>query len=345
MKGFITNANLPIPTFKDVFTLLDDELIFSYYIPDLVTNISIKSPLGQKDDNPSFSVFWSYSKSKFLFKEHRYDYVGDCVDFVRHLFGYAGNTMACMKIFADFGIEGFHIEPNIVGVKVDHAMIKPLQKRNNQADIKITVREWKQYDLDYWGKVAITLRGLQFARIYPIEYYFLNGSIRKADKYAYAYLEVKDKKHTFKIYQPFNKVGVKWRSNNDASVWELWHMLPKTGEFLIITKSRKDALSIMETTKIPALALQAEGTVPKDKVIDELKGRFKNIFLFYDNDFDATENWGQNYSAKLSNQFNLPSISIPDIYESKDYTDFIIKYSPKDAKKLLWHLIKRELLR
>lgn len=346
MKGFKTNDNLPYPNYKDVFRLLDEEQIFLYYIPDLVLNSRISSPLGGTDKHPSFSVFWSYRKHKFIFKDFRYGYTGDCVDFVRYYFNFNSNTEACMKILKDFNIEGFRINESILNTPSDGNHVKlvnSLPKKRNAIRIKVTVREWKKYDLDYWNRYGINQKALKLANIYPISHYFLNNSIRKADKHAYAYVEKKDKKITFKIYQPFNKAGMKWRSNNDLSVWELWELLPQTHDFLVITKSRKDALSIMCTTGIPATSLQAEGTIPKKQVIDELRSRFKHIFLFYDNDFDSSENWGQMYSKKLSEKFELPDIFIPDEYESKDYTDFIIKYSIEEAKQMLWFLIKQQL--
>jgi hypothetical protein len=180
--------------------------------------------------------------------------------------------------------------------------------------------------------------------IFPIEYYYLNGAMRKADKLAYAYIERKDGKITYKIYQPFNLHHRKWISNNNASIWELWSKMPESHSFLIITKSRKDALSIMATAGIPATSLQAEGTIPKEHVVDVLRPRFKHIFLLYDNDYDSDVNWGQNYCQKLSEKFGLPYLTIPSELEAKDYTDYIEKNSIKEAKNLLWTLIKEKLL-
>lgn len=346
MKGFSGNNALPYPNYKDVFELLDEEAILQYYIPNLELNSKFKSPLGDSDDNPSFSVFWSYRKHKYIFKDFRYGYSGDCIDFVRHLYGYSNNSQACMRIFKDFNVKGFTISPDIqeVSSNLVHNVVKKLPMKKEGVSIHVTLREWSKHDLDYWMRFGITLSALKSASIFPISHYFLNGSIRKADKYAYAFVEKKDDKITFKIYQPYNNAGMKWRSNNDLSVWELWELLPEKHSFLIITKSRKDALSIMCTTGIPATSLQAEGTIPKSQVIDELKERFTHIFLFYDNDFDASENWGQLYSEKLSKQFDIPSIFIPVSYQAKDYTDFIVKYNIAKAKEVLLHLIKQQLI-
>lgn len=346
MEGFTPNDALPSPNYTDVFKLLDEENIFSYYIPNLIINGVFSSPLGDRDNRPSFSVFWSYKKHKLIFKDFRYGYTGDIIDFVRYYFGYPNNTKACMRIFKDFDIQGFKIDSDInkSSMLTHSKIVTSLPRKRTSINIKITVRSWEKYDLDYWNRFGITKEWLDIANIYPISFYYLNGSIRKADKYAYAYVENKDGKFTYKIYQPFNTSGVKWKSNNDASVWELWNVLPDKHNYLIITKSRKDALSIMATTGIPATSLQAEGTIPKSHVIEELKSRFKNIFLFYDNDYDSEENWGQDYCKKLSDKFNIPYIFIPDIYETKDYSELVFKYSSEYAKNLIWKLIKKQIL-
>tara|TARA_R110000851_G_scaffold78000_5_gene172066 strand:+ start:7221 stop:8264 length:1044 start_codon:yes stop_codon:yes gene_type:complete len=341
------NTQLPTPNYKDVFRLLDDEQIFQYYIPGLTLNTSMLSPIGKADRHPSFSVFWSYRKHKFIFKEHRYGYTGDCIDFVRYFYGYHNNAKACMKIFKDFGISGYRSDDDIINPSTpfDHkTVIKKLPKKTGGISIRVKVREWNKNDLDYWGKYGITLDWLKLGDIYPIEYYYLNNSMRRADKLAYAYIERKDGKITYKIYQPYNLHHRKWISNNNASVWELWSKLPSSHDFLIITKSRKDALSVMATTGIPATSLQAEGTIPKEHVVDVLRPRFKHIFLLYDNDYDSDVNWGQNYCQKLSETFDLPYLTIPSKLKAKDYTDYIDKYSIKEAKNMLWNLIKQKLL-
>lgn len=340
MQGFQDNP--PTPSYIDVFNLLDDNMVFSYYVPGLVINSAMPSPIGAPDNNPSFSVFWSNRKQKLLFKEHRYGYVGDCVDFVRILFGYKDNTRACMRIFHDFGIKGFKIDSSIMQIESsDHKIIKVPRRLVGNSTIQIKVRAWKQHDLDYWIQFGITKEWLNKGDIYPIEYYFINGMPTKADNYAYAYIERKDGKITYKIYQPYNQYGNKWINNNDSSVWELWELLPLHYSILVITKSRKDALSIMATAGIPATALQAEGTIPKEQVVNELKSRFDNIVLLYDNDFDSKVNYGLEYAKKFSNKFNIPYSIIPDNYKSKDYTDLILNHSISKAREVLLDIIKK----
>jgi len=348
MDGFVGQEprNKRMPTFEDVFERLPSEQIFSYYIPNLTMNQSMSSPLGSKDDRPSFMVFWSNRKSKYLFKEHRYGWFGDCIDFVQRLYGFTTQTEACMQICLDFGIDDFHIHKELqqssINSGISYKKIKHRPRMN--VDIQVTIRDWNQQDINFWGQYGITLQWLSYARIFPIKYYFINGYVKIADKLSYAYVETKDDKITYKIYQPFAEHSKKWISNNNSSVWELWNMLPETHPFLIITKSRKDALSIMATIRIPATSLQAEGTIPKVVVIESLKIRFPNIFLLYDNDFDKETNYGREYGKNLSEQFSLPQIELPEIYGEKDYSDSVKRHGIAKSKSILWRIIKRKLI-
>jgi hypothetical protein len=349
MDGFKgqQSRDKPFPSYEDILDRLDSGQIFTQYIPDIKFNITVPSPLGASDKRPSFSVFWSNRKNKYLFKDHRYGWHGDGIDFVQYLFGFSTQTEACMQICLDFGIEGFYINENLEqlfnnsGTKVEQVKPKP----RVAVKIQVTIRDWIHEDRVFWGQYGITIKWLNYARIFPIKYYYINGNVKMADKLAYAYVETKDGKTTYKIYQPYAEHLKKWISNNNSSVWELWNMLPDKHDILIITKSRKDALSIMATMNIPATSLQAEGTVPKHVVMDELKSRFKFILLLYDNDFDKEVNYGRVYGSKLADLFKLPQIELPEEFGEKDYSDLVKSHGIIKARKILWRIIKVRIIK
>ena len=219
---------------------------------------------------------------------------------------------------------------------------KQLRKHFVKSKIECKVREWRDYDLQYWETYGISLAWLQFGEVYPISHVFITKEDKTytfpAEKYAYAYVERKDGKVTLKIYQPKSKVR-KWINSNDSSVWDLWSILPKTGETLFITSSRKDALCLWENTLIPATSMQGEGYIPKQKVIDNLKSRFKNIYILFDNDFDKLDNPGKQYAEFLSKTFGIPYLIIPDKYKAKDPSDFVKKYGREKLKQLINELL------
>ena len=202
---------------------------------------------------------------------------------------------------------------------------KTIIKRKSNINIKVKIRNWKPWDIEYWSSYGISLKWLEYCDIFPISHIFLihqNGEqlIISADKYAYVYIERKDNKVSLKIYQPYS-TNFKWMSKHDASVWDLWTKIPEKGDKLIITSSRKDALCLWANTGIPSLSLQGEGYVPKEKVINQLKERYNKIYVFYDNDFKNKVNNGRNYGRILAEKFNLQQIEIPTEYKSKDPSD------------------------
>ena len=151
---------------------------------------------------------------------------------------------------------------------------------------------------------------------------------------------------TFKIYQPLSEKA-KWINNNDYSTWELWTQLPKNGKNLIITSSRKDAIVIkkmFDSSFITSCSLQSENVNPKKSVIDELKSRFENIFVLYDNDFKNEINNGKIAGEKIANKFNLLDLQIPNIYQIKDPSDFLEKYGLKKTKEMILFITKDRLL-
>ena len=89
--------------------------------------------------------------------------------------------------------------------------------------------------------------------------------------------------------------------------------------------------------------MQGEGYIPKEKVINILKERYKNIFILYDNDFNVSENHGRILGNKIANLFGLRQIEIPDVYQSKDPSDLCKNFDRATLKKVVNQLISENL--
>ena len=214
------------------------------------------------------------------------------------------------------------------------------KENKNPTIVKSTEREWMSYDIDYWSSYGITREWLEIANVHPISYFFINNQIYVAEKYAYVYLEWKDGIETQKIYQPYNHSGGKWFSSYNSSIWSLWKKLPEKGDKLIITSSLKDALCLWENLGIPSCALQSESTYPKPKIVQQLKDRFKEIYVFFDNDFSADENHGRIFSERLCGMYNFEKLEIPTKYMAKDPSDLMMYYGKKKFKEIMYDLFK-----
>lgn len=77
------------------------------------------------------------------------------------------------------------------------------------------------------------------------------------------------------------------------------HMLPKSGEYLVITKSMKDCMVLYELG-IPAIAPCSETTFISDSQYRKLKERFDNIVILWDNDLT-----GIKFANKFRKQYDI----------------------------------------
>jgi len=332
------NLNKKLVTKDELLKHVSPLDIFNFYSgKELKLKKVTLSPL-REEKNPSFALF--ASGNEIFFK----DFVlggGDCIKFVKLMFGL--NFMdALSKIVVDFDLRDHFLYKEVYRTvnnnfkKVDQ---KKVIKEQNETMLNIKKRRWKKHDIMFWSSFGITFNTLKHYRVLPVEYIFLNNNIIKADKYAYAFIEEKDGIKTYKIYQPFNN-KIKWLTTHDNSVWQGWEQLPESGYNLIITKSLKDIMAITSIMGINSTGLQNEGVKPKESIVKELKNRFENIYLLYDNDFDSETNWGRQFGEKISKLLDVPQIEIPSKYKCKDFSDLIQKEGIEKSKIILNNIIK-----
>lgn len=309
--------------------------LLSYYFGISDVPCLINSPL-RPDRNPSFSIYYSSVSGKIVFKDFGNKEHGGVIDMIMKKYNIDFKQALNML---DRDKDKIPIIHPIVNNKVQRTSRKVF---HSDVDLQCKVRKWKDYDFEYWETYGISPKWLKFGEIYPISHIIItkNGITNTipADKYAYVYVEKKDGNPSLKIYQPFS-TKYKWSNKHDSSVWDLWTKLPDRGENLIITSSRKDALCIWENTGIPSTGLQAESYIPKDHVVQQLKDRFTNVFVLYDNDFSSDKNYGRILGAKLSEQFDLKQIEIPEEYKSKDTSDLCKNYGRRQVKDVILKLI------
>lgn len=201
---------------------------------------------------------------------------------------------------------------------------KPVSKvtvHNENIELKCKVREWKDYDIEYWASYGISLKWLKWADVYPISYKFIikdgKENIFRADKYAYTYVERKEGRITHKFYQPFNQNGYKWQNNHDKSVLGLWTKMPEKGKSVCICSSVKDALCLMSNLLIPCICLQGEGYPISNTAASELKRRFTDVYICLDND-----ETGRTDSFKLAESTGFINVVIPPFEGGKDISDY-----------------------
>ena len=316
------------------FKSLNQEAVIAFYFDITFIPIVICSPL-RVDRHPSFSIYKKDGEIRYI------DYAnptvkGDILDLL----------CAYFKAPLPYVLEQIELDlPKIIANEKKVSIIKELQGTNYESVVKIEIvpREWKKHDIIYWESQGISKETAIWGGITPLWFFHKieNGNYITipASRYSYAYKEEKDGVVSYKIYQPFNSY-LKWMSTHNSSVWDLWEKLPEKGDKLIITKSRKDALCIIENTGIPACGLQSESIIPKAHIIDLLRKRFTHIYVLFDNDYNKVRNWGKEAGHRICTMYNLMQIEIPTQYSSSDSAELFEKVGKEKFKKIITDVTK-----
>lgn len=340
--NFTNHEHKRLASKEDILNLISDVEIFDYYLGGIPKKL-ISSPM-REDKVPSFGLFRSERYGKTFFKDFATGDSGDVFVFVRKLFNLSSLPDACNKIVSDFNLNEYSTggsSYNIVHKRKPFTIPKVAQP--SRIEIRVKVRPFTILDKEYWmDKYGINKQLLKDSNVYPISHYFLNDYCVKVNGIAYAYVENKDGKQTYKIYQPLEKDN-KWINNNNYSIWELWTQMPATGKRVIITSSRKDAMvikSLFDESEVTACSLQGENFNPKQVVMDELILRFPERFILYDNDYNKSQNWGRIAAEKICKAYpEFEQIEIAENSECKDISDFREMHGEAMTKIYLKELI------
>lgn len=333
MIGKIRNSEL---TLNNILSQVGELDILSYYFDIPKIPCLISSPL-RTDNNPSFRLY-SSDGVKIKYNDYGTGEYGDTFNLLQEYWGLSF-VKSLEKVYNELTSIATREKKDIEIVNYDPRKTSQITR----SSLDVVVRSWKDYDLEFWNTFGINKEWLEFSKTYPISHVIITKDGKKmtlpADKHAYVYIEFKDGKASLKVYQPFSE-KFKWTNKRDSSVWDLWVQLPKTGRNLIITSSRKDALCLWANTGIPSCSLQNEGIFPKPQVIQELKDRFENIFLLYDNDYNKEVNKGRVAGGLIAETYNLKQIEIHESYKSKDPSDLYKNKGLAVLKDVVFKLIK-----
>lgn len=319
------SSGRPSSCVNDVLNITTEAAIASYYLGiDHIPTV-INSPL-RSDNKPSFGIY-SPDGVKVRYLDYASRESGGILDLLVNMWRIP-LVDVCARICNDFSkfkgdISVSKSTPNRVPTNIT---------RQSNVELQCKVRDWRDYDIEYWASFGIPLEWLKYAQVYPISHKIVikgnNRMIFGADKYAYAYVEYKEGKVTLKIYQPFNKKGFKWANRHDKSVISLWTKVPEYGDRICICSSLKDALCLWVNTGIPALAIQGEGYGISDTAANELRRRFKKVYILLDNDETGLKD-----GISLAQATGFTNIVLPKEYGEKDISDLYRSLQDKEKFK------------
>lgn len=315
---------------KDTFNITLDWIlsrvteydIYAAYIGNFKVGMIYNSPL-RKDKTPSFGCFYSRKTKQLLFKDHGTGQCGNVIKFIELYTGITNYSDILKDIVEKLKITN---DTQLVSSK----QYIPL----TETVIGVVRQEFTETDINYWKQFNISVETLRKFGVSSIKYYLCNGivkSIYKEDNPMYAY---KVYNH-FKIYKPLADKYTKWRNNLTELDIQGFKQLPKTGNILIITKSMKDVMCLYEMG-IPAISPSSESTFIPDKILEQLKKRFKRIIILFDRD-EA----GVKYLRKMSLKTGLEGMLVHKKFKAKDISDAIKLNGFEKVKKWLYEEIEK----
>lgn len=221
----------------------------------------------------------------------------------------------------------------------------PVLKKNKRPTIiQVTPRRWTDNDRRYWKQYEIPPLLLKYHNIFSIAGYSMDSDRRERTyfrtnpgqlAYTMDYYWHEDVFRR-KLYFPQTKGIGKFIANIDSTIVQGWSLLPKNGsDILFVTKSYKDILTF-NMLGLWAIAPNSEHAYIPEHVMNKLKQRFSNIFVWFDND-----EGGLKGAAQFADKFTLPFTYNP-IGEPKDPSDYVKKYSLKKFGRLVTQFLNNE---
>ncbi|MBR1718733.1 MAG: toprim domain-containing protein [Bacilli bacterium] len=291
-----------------------DIIILSNYFGIDKLPALINSPL-HTDDKPSFGL--QYYNDRVLWKDFSTNESGNIISLLCRMWNLS-YIETVTRIANELNLGTVSRVSTDLSYKIKHS----------NCDIRIHSIPFQEQHINYWNKYGISEKQCKYVNVFAIDYFWVNRQRLKSSDLAFAYAEPYNNIIKYKIYQPYN-TKYKWVNGFNSNIISLITKIPKTGKHLIIAASLKDALCIWCNTKVPAIAFQSEVNNIKPEIVTNLKQRFDNVYICYDND-----ETGIFQADKKAKELNLNNIIIPQFEDGKDISDYYV-YNPTLMKDLI----------
>ncbi len=333
-------------TIFSTYLNLSDKLV--QYCID--TGELICSPI--RDDVHPTCGFRYDNKGKLKFKDFAGYFWGDCFDVVALVMNSiykkpydVSNKEDFIKILRHIT---FTFKNIFYGEEKDINLINDINSaivkiKHKKPIIELVVRNWNEYDKEYWESIGVPLRFLNVNFIYPVEQYYINRKINPEPKYyytindpCYGYYLGKDRNGTnnIKLYFPNRKKSVTRFITNCNHLEGIYNLDRTNYDIIVITKSTKDRVSIGATVNkitslyggdnigcIGVINIPHETYRLRQNEYDWLAGKLNatgKIVSLMDNDIT-----GKKEAIWLRNNYRIIPIIISIDYKAKDFSELI----------------------
>lgn len=310
-------------TLEYILSKVTEYDIYAAYLGKFKVGMIYNSPF-RKDKNPSFGTFYSRSSKQLMFKDHGTGDCGNVIKFVSLITGITNYSDILNDIVKKLNITN------------DTQLVSSKQYiSSTETVIGVVRQDFTLTDTNYWSQFNISLPTLKKFGVSSIKYYLCNGIVKGIYKDSNPMYAYKVYNH-FKIYRPLADKYTKWRNNLTENDIQGFKQLPKTGDILIITKSMKDVMCLYEMG-ISAISPSSESTFIPDKVLEQLKKRFKRIIIMFDRD-EA----GVKYLRKMSLKTGLEGLLVHKKFKAKDISDAVKANGFTKIKQWLYEEISQK---
>ena len=310
-----------------ILSRFSEEQLMEYYLHIPVKKGLFRSPL-RRDKQPTCS-FYRNKSGTLIFKDFATGQHLNIFDVVQSIF--RCDYFESLRIIAnDFGI----VRDNALRKNPGKINLNPIKIKDKEiSKIQIEVQEFTDGELKWWGKYGISKDILKRFNVYSCKHVFLNDQLFAKSQQHCPIFGYYGKKYQglelWRCYFP-KRTSFRFITNWPSKKIQGYDQLPKKGKLLVITKSMKDSMCLY-SCGITACAPNSENLFISDKVLEDLKSRFKNIVVLYDNDRPGLYNM-----AKIRREHpELTYVFIPKRYGSKDISDFYKDHGRKETLNLI----------
>lgn len=310
-----------------ILSRFSEEQLMEYYLHLPVKKGLFRSPL-RRDKQPTCS-FYRNKSGTLIFKDFATGQHLNVFDVVQSIF--KCDYFESLRIIAnDFGI----VRDSALRKNPGKINLNPIKIKDKEiSKIQIEVQEFTDSELKWWGKYGISKDILRRFDVYSCKHVFLNDQLFAKSQQHCPIFGYYGKKYQglelWRCYFP-KRTSFRFITNWPSKKIQGYDQLPKKGKLLVITKSMKDSMCLY-SCGITACAPNSENLFIPDKVLEDLKNRFKNIVVLYDNDRPGLYNM-----AKIRKEHpELTYVFIPKRYGSKDISDFYKDHGRKETLNLI----------
>lgn len=310
-----------------ILSRFSEEQLMEYYLHIPVKKGLFRSPL-RRDKQPTCS-FYRNKSGTLIFKDFATGQHLNIFDVVQSIF--RCDYFESLRIIAnDFGI----VRDNTLHKNPGKINLNPIKIKDKEiSKIQIEVQEFTDSELKWWGKYGISKDILKRFDVYSCKHVFLNDQLFAESQQHCPIFGYYGKKYQglelWRCYFP-KRTSFRFITNWPSKKIQGYDQLPKKGKLLVITKSMKDSMCLY-SCGITACAPNSENLFIPDKVLEDLKNRFENIVVLYDNDRPGLYNM-----AKIRKEHpELTYVFIPKRYGSKDISDFYKDHGRKETLNLI----------